>query len=243
MIRIAVVDDEMAAIDMIVSRVLNIQKNFDVEFQIDTYTEVEKLLNTLQAISYQALFLDLDMPEKSGFDISSVLRESGNEVPIIYITNRDDLMQQAFQYKVLGFVRKNNLEEELPLAVSCVLREIQKNSKKITVVSAQKQKKSRYELNISDIMYIESENHQTKIHLKNAAEIISTRETLNSYILQNGFKDFIQISSSCIVNYMHIFSIEKDTVILNNDEVLYISRRKTRTVKEQFLQLSRRPLI
>lgn len=176
------------------------------------------------------------MPNKSGFDISQHLRETEVELPIVYITNRDDLMQKAFQYKVLGFVRKNRLDEELPYAIESVLHEIQANTKTIMVVSAQK----KYNLKINDIMYIESENHNVNIHLNNQVNSIQVRETLNAYIENIGFKKFVQVSSSCIVNYEYIFSIEKDYVVLRNEEILYISRRRVKLVKEKFLYLSRR---
>lgn len=239
MFRVAILDDEPTAIESIVACFNNIQNNLNVIFQIDKFTTGRDLIETLHVISYEALFLDIDMPQDSGFVISKFLRENNNNIPIVYITNRDDLMQQAFQYKVLGFVRKNHLAEELQFAVECVIREIHKSAKRVTLISTEKNKKIKYEIAVSDILYVDSQNHQTIVHLINKTSIV-TREPLRSYILQKAFNDFIQISSSCIVNYVHIFSIETDTVVLKNQEILYISRRKKRIVKEQFLQLSRR---
>jgi DNA-binding LytR/AlgR family response regulator len=151
-------------------------------------------------------------------------------------------MQKAFQYKALGFVRKNHLVEELPFAVKCVLQEIHKATKCIVLISVQKNKKTKHEVVVSDILYIDTQNHQTTFHLANNTSVV-TRESLSSYTSQNAFQGFIQISSGCIVNHIHIYSIEKDTIILLNHEALYISRRRTKTVKEQFLQLSRRLIL
>ena len=183
------------------------------------------------------------MPKQSGFDISQSLRELGNNTPIVYITNRDDLMQKAFQYKVLGFVRKDKLQEELPFAISCVVQEIQKKNSHVMIFSAHRQKKEYYNLPISDILYIESENHQTKIYTVNKKDAIITRDTLRSYLEKEEFQGFIPISVSCIVNFEHIFSIEKDTLILDNKKILFISRRKIKSVKELFLQKTRRNII
>lgn len=243
MIRIAVVDDEPKAIDLIVRKIKEIEKQLGVTFEIDTFTSGSDLLNVFYANQYQSLLLDLDMPDKTGFDISAALRKSRNGIPIVYITNRDDLMQQAFQYKVLGFVRKNNLDQELPFAMTCIVQEIQNNLKTITVISSKRQQKCRYELNISDIIYIESEDHFTKIHVSTLKEPIITRESLSFYCEKEGFEDFIQINISCIVNYRFIFSIEKDELTLLDKSILYISRRKTKLVKEQFLHLTRRLIL
>ena len=139
MIRIAIVDDEPVAIETIAVTFKQIQNDLNVTFQIDKFTSGKELLDALHVTAYDALFLDIDMPQDSGFAISAFLRENSNNIPIVYITNRDDLTQQAFQYKVLGFVRKNHLTDELPFAVECVLQEIRKTAKSPVAASAQKE--------------------------------------------------------------------------------------------------------
>ena len=99
--------------------------------------------------------------------------DSRFQEPIVYITNRDDLMQKAFQYKVLGFVRKDKIQEELPFAISCVVQEIQKKNSHVMIFAAHRQKKEYYNLPVSDILYIESENHQTKIYTVSTKDAIT----------------------------------------------------------------------
>lgn len=249
MIRIAVVDDQPEAINMIVPIIKECQSDLSVEFEIHAFSDTSEFENTIQTVGYHAMFLDLEMPGKTGFDLSQSLRDKSDDIPIVYITNRDDLMQKAFQYKALGFVRKDKIKEELPFAVSCVVSEIKRKTNSIMIFSANRQKKERHDLLISDILYIESQHHQTKIHVYNrdnnkaTVDEIITREPLNFYANHVGFEDFIYISVSCIVNCDHIFSIEKDTLILDNDNTLYISRRKVKEVKDLFLQKSRRLII
>ena len=243
MIRIAVVDDQTEAISGILSVFQQWQTENHINFEIDTYTDTDVFCNAIFDKKYQVLFLDLDMPKQSGFDISQSLRELGNNTPIVYITNRDDLMQKAFQYKVLGFVRKDKIQEELPFAISCVVQEIQKKNNHVMIFAAHRQKKEYYNLLVSDILYIESENHQTKIYTVNKQDAIITRDTLRSYLEKEEFQGFIPISVSCIVNIEHIFSIEKDTLRLDNEKFLFISRRKIKSVKEMFQQKTRRYII
>lgn len=142
MIRIAIVDDQTEAISGILSVFQQWEKENHVYFEIDTYTDADLFCDAIFDKKYQALFLDLDMPKKSGFDISQFLRELGNNTPIVYITNRDDLMQKAFQYKVLGFVRKDKIQEELPFAISCVVQEIQKKNSHVMIFMTHRQKKN-----------------------------------------------------------------------------------------------------
>ena len=92
MIRIAIVDDEPVAIKTITVTFQQIQNDLNVTFQIDTFTSGKELLDALHVTAYDALFLDIDMPQDSGFAVSAFLRENSNNIPIVYITNRDDLM-------------------------------------------------------------------------------------------------------------------------------------------------------
>ena len=248
MIKIAVVDDQPEAINMIVPMIKECQAELSVEFEIYTFNDTAEFESTIQTVGYHALFLDLEMPEKTGFDLSQSLRDNADDVPIVYITNRDDLMQKAFQYKALGFVRKDKIKEELPFAISCVVNEVKRKTNNIVIFSTNRQKKERHDLLISDILYIESQHHQTTIHAYNrdndkVVYEITTREPLNFYANHVGFENFIYISVSCFVNCDHIFSIEKDTLILDDKHTLYISRRKVKEVKELFMQKSRRLII
>ena len=91
MIRIAVVDDEPAAIEAISVTFKQIQNDLNVTFQIDKFTSGKELLNSFHVTVYDALFLDIDMPQDSGFAVSAFLRENSNNIPIVYITNPSTL--------------------------------------------------------------------------------------------------------------------------------------------------------
>ena len=73
MIQIAIVDDQTEAISGILSVFQQWEKENHVYFEIDTYTDADLFCDAIFDKKYQALFLDLDMPKKSGFDISQFL--------------------------------------------------------------------------------------------------------------------------------------------------------------------------
>lgn len=68
-----------------------------------------------------------------------------------------------------------------------------------------KNKKTKYDVAVSDILYIDTLDRHITVHLNDKTSIV-TREPLNSYLVQKAFSGFIQISSSCIVNHVHIYS-------------------------------------
>ncbi|MCM1529712.1 MAG: LytTR family DNA-binding domain-containing protein [Alistipes sp.] len=239
MIRIAVVDDEEIAVEKISKIIKSHLSKSNVKHQIDVYTDPIKFLSDFFKLKFQILFIDLDMPIQSGFEISDKIRKVNENIPIVYITNRNDLVYQAFKYKAVGFIRKNVMDKELPDILDQVLKEIESHLHEISIVSSGK----LYQINIEDIIYVLSEDHNLLFHIRNQKDTLKMRGTLTSLTELISFSDFISISASCIVNYRYIFSIEKDCILLKNNENLYIPRRKVKEVKEDFLKLSRGNLI
>lgn len=239
MIRIAVVDDEEIAVEKIRKTIENYLNKLNVKCQINLYTDPDKFLSDFLKCKFQALFIDLDMPIQSGFEVSDKIRKLNVNVPIVYITNRNDLVYKAFKYKAVGFIRKSFIDKELPDILNQILKEIESHVHEISIVSSGK----LYQVNIEDIIYVFSEDHDLLFHICNKKEILKMRGTLTSLIELISFSDFISVSASCIVNYKYVFSIEKDCILLKNKEKLYIPRRKVKDVKEDFLKLSRGNLV
>ena len=129
--RLAVVDDEPGILKQI--PVLIRQFSPDIKIETDTFSSSSEFLSAYTSQKYDALFLDIDMPDMNGFALAEHLRHQSDLVPIVYITARDDLMIQAFRYKALGFVRKQFIESELPYAISTIMNEIHKDDDMIEV--------------------------------------------------------------------------------------------------------------
>lgn len=129
--RFAVVDDEPGILKQI--PVLIRQFSPDIIIEADTFSNSSDFLNTYTNQNYDALFLDIDMPDINGFALAEHLRNQNDLIPIVYITAKDDLIIQAFRYKALGFVRKQFIEKELPYALSTIMNEIHKDDDMIEV--------------------------------------------------------------------------------------------------------------
>ena len=71
MIHIAVVDDQTEAISGILSVFQQWENENHVNFEIDTYIDADLFCDAIFDKKYQALFLDLDMPKKSGLTFLS----------------------------------------------------------------------------------------------------------------------------------------------------------------------------
>ena len=93
-----------------------------------------------------------------------------------------------------------------------------------------------YSLNTNQIIYIES-------LVKNCRIVLTTQELLIQYRIKD-FEallkqyGFLRPHRSFLVNYRYIFSIQKNTLILDNKETIPLSRNRITTIKEEFITLN-----
>jgi len=97
-----------------------IESNYDVE----SYFDGEKALDAIGSGNYDMLLLDVNVPNISGFEILSYLREIGNTTPAIYITSLagiDDL-KKGFELGADDYLRKPFELEELNARIEHIIR-------------------------------------------------------------------------------------------------------------------------
>lgn len=60
-------------------------------FGVDTFTTAADGLNAFGSISYDAIILDLGLPDRDGLDLLRELRENGSSTPVLILTARDGI--------------------------------------------------------------------------------------------------------------------------------------------------------
>lgn len=237
--RFAVVDDEPGILKQFPGLIR--QFSPDIKIEADTFSSSSEFLSAYISKKYDALFLDIDMPDMNGFALTEHLRHLGDFVPIVYITARDDLMIQAFRYKALGFVRKEFIESELPYALSTIMNEVHKDDEMIEVTETRSQGGHIYNIYVNEIMYIENDRHNVTIHMTDKRKI-TIRSSLSYFSEHESFKHFVAISTGIIVN-LSLIELTEDAVCFPNGETLYISRRKKTSVRTAYLNNIKKVLI
>ncbi|WMJ85443.1 LytR/AlgR family response regulator transcription factor [Anaerocolumna sp. MB42-C2] len=229
-VQIAVCDDEKIFLEDLVSQIYTQFSEKGNEIHINSFLDGKKLLEASDKIPFDVLFLDIEMPGLSGIEVAEKVRVTNPFVSIIFITNRDDLVFQSIRYKPFRFIRKPWLKEELPEAIEAIINKIKNDNLYYTVSFNNSTKQIR----ITDIMYIESYKHD--IYL--CTEDNKYRIKSNLHKIEKEFEvyGFIRVHSGYLVNYRYIYSIDKTKVILNNKDMVPISRYRLETVKQK-LQL------
>ena len=234
MIRIAIVDDEADILQYISGKVKETLEKLKYSAGLESYLSSNELLEQNRIQNFDIVFLDLEMPEPDGMQTAQIIRENYPNVIIAIVTNRDDLVFNAFQYDVSAFIRKKHFETEIEKVVERLYKKA-KNKRSGYVLKTASGEKS---FGINDIVYIESENHNVYLYDKSGKKIkiFYTLEKLSNILSE---EIFIRCHSGIIVSCQYIFSINKDNIELINDISVPLSRSRRKEVKSRFQRFMR----
>ena len=106
-LRLLVVDDDL--VDRLAIRRSVEQSGLDAS--IDEASDATEALAKVSTGAFDCLLMDQDLPGMSGVDLARQLRETGNLVPIVFVTGRQDeeLLERAIAAGITDFIPKGDL--------------------------------------------------------------------------------------------------------------------------------------
>lgn len=232
--RIAICDDDKNELEYVYTVICENFKQKNILCESKKYISAISLLEDNEKEPFDAIFLDLDMQEISGMDVASQINKSNEFTEIIFVTNHDELVYKAYRFKALGFVRKKYLQDEIDEIVDLLIKSVNEKQRYIVLSDCDTEKK----YHIEDIIFMKSEDHYVDIATRQEHFLI--RESLVELEKQYSTYGFIRIHSRYLVNFRHIYSIEKNMIVLDNREQLPMSRNRIKFVKEEFQRYVRR---
>lgn len=242
MLKIAICDDELLVANQI-SR--NISKEFsklNIKTDIQVYSDGIKLLSDFNKNPFDILFLDIFMPRPSGFDIAREIRIENNECYIIFITSKDDLVYDSFDYQPFQFIRKEEAYEPdisknnhvIKSIQNTVLRLVQDICGNQRLILQDDNQKQTY-IFPKEIEYIESDKHYLRYHLRDG-NIMTERANISDRCAELSNLGFTRIQKKYAVNlsYVKQFDNEYGQVIMISGKKLPLSRVYKPEAKESF---------
>lgn len=212
----------------------------DLDYSIHIFSPIKGVEAKLQdRVVYPecdryALFLLSWNIREEAFEIAETLWNKEPALPIIFVAQEAEDVFFALSYPFFHIVRIYALEQDLQAAVRKMERLRPLMPENITFRYGTRILK----LSRKDILYLDSDHHDIKIHMEAKNEW--TTETLTECEKRLRNRGFIRIHKSYLVNMYHISQLEKDSLLLSNQERLYISRYRYAEVKLQFETFIRR---
>lgn len=238
MFRIAIIDDDKAALSIVSSAVDTFFKEKNIEYNITSFYNPLNYLATIKEENFNLIFLDIDMPEKNGLSVAEETLSINKNTHIIFLSQREDLVFECLAIHPFGFIRKSNLINDFTLMMNQFYNYYLSNNEggnKIEFV----EKNRTVSFKINEIVYISSDrNYQDIVTKDNKIETI--RIPLST--LENKLKDdgFIRVHKCYIVNQSYIRIISNEEIKLTNDVTIPLSKKRRDEVIKEYLAYSRK---
>lgn len=190
-----------------------------------------------------AIFLDVQMPDGTGFNL---LEQAGKiNFKVIFVSAYDSFAMQAFKFSALDYLQKPVDPDLLIDACSRLVKSesrYEEINKKLEVLLGNMNSFEKIALptmdgiifvKIRDITRCESDNNYTNIFLNNGQKIIVSK-TLKEYDDMLTPFNFFRIHKSYLINLAYLQRYKKGeggSVIMEDGAELEVSRRR----KEEFL--------
>ena len=233
--RALVIDDERLARKELI-KLLEDFPEVEILAEAANADEAFELINSLNP---DLLFLDIQMPGKTGFELLEMLDSVPN---VIFTTAYDEYALKAFEVNALDYLLK-------PIQLDRLNETITKLEPPKPEVAEEKEKKlglsdqvfvkdgdKCWFVSLKDIRYFESDGNYIKVFFDNFKPMI--HKSLNALDEKLNDRDFFRASRKHIINLSWVESIEPWfngglMVKLKGDDKVEVSRRQAAKFKEK----------
>ncbi|HRH34121.1 MAG TPA: LytTR family DNA-binding domain-containing protein [Catalimonadaceae bacterium] len=198
---------------------------------LGTATNVLSAWNDLKSLKPDVIFLDVRMPDYSGFEFLDQLERT--DVEIVFVTGYEEFALKAIKREAADYLLKPIDVDELKAALERVeKRLLQKQPTDLGTEEIQVQVHQREKVIVvssSKILWIEADGNYTVLGMEDGERHTLPRTLKELEIQLEAIQSFIRIHRSLIVNLSHLISYSKTDpclLKLKGGHEFEISRRK-----------------
>lgn len=241
MIKAVIIDDERKAAEVLDYKLKDL--NLEIQVLAKIY-DPEEAISFLNLNEVDLVFLDIEMPVKSGFDVLKGL--SNLDFEIIFVTGYQNYAIQAIQFSAIGYILKPVDEDDLILAIKHAKIKIEEKISKIrnqnlldNLIASNNDKKigvpTMYGLefvSLHNIIRCEGLQKCTKVVVESSKNIISSYN-IGEFIKLLDQYNFFATHKSHLINLSRIKKYLKEgTIHMEDGSVVPLARRR----KQLFLE-------
>jgi two-component system LytT family response regulator len=245
MLRAVIVEDEKKSQDTLITMLNRYCHQVDI---VGVTDGVESGLKLIPGLQPDLLFLDIQMPDGSGFKLLELLGDRSFQV--IFVTAFDQYAIKAIRYSALDYLLKPIIPEELVRAVEKaeqkkrsdqmnehirVLLENVRSSAEKPVKIVLSTTEQIYVVDIDTIIRCESDNYYTRFYFTTGKSLLVSK-TLKEFEELLKDHDFIRPHKSHLVNLNFIRGYQRQEsgqILMTDGSTIPVSRRK----REQVLRI------
>lgn len=180
-------------------------KKFNPSLCVSTFSAAVDLLLAFEQVSYDIVFMDIEMPSPNGFEVAQILRKRANPPLVIFVTKSNS-------YTILGYgvafryLAKPITYESLTSVLALAIKEREPSKISFSCEGM------CHVLVVKDIIYCETLDHILTVYTRDAC--YSSRASMSELMSQLPSEDFTQPHKSYLVNLNYVQSVGTNSVSL-----------------------------
>ena len=225
MIRIALVEDDPAYAEQLLSYLKEYEKESKERISVQTFSDGEDIVTEYRA-DYDIILMDVEMKFMDGMSAAEEIRKIDTEVVIIFITNMAQYAIRGYAVDALDYVLKPVSYFAFSQRLNRAISRMKKRETKIIMVNM---KGGMVRINVANIYYIESQGHTLILHTilgkyETTGKMKEMEEKLSEMNFCRGNKGYL-------INLQHVERIQ-DGCALVKGENLTLSRARRKVFME-----------
>ena len=227
-------DDDNVFLDKLETRIRGMCQKHGIAVGMERYDSSKKMLEGLKDLDTVPVFLiDIDMPEVNGFAVASFLKKWNRECCIGFVSNKDELVFQAFAYHPFFFIRKMHLDEELEPQ----LLELQKKmGVKVPKIELQTGRQT-VEVALDTIWFVESEKNYLLFYREKDERGDAVRARMKIAEAEKELEPhgFVRTHKGYLVNMNYVYRLRENEILLLNGKHVPVSRSYLNQVRMKIM--------
>ena len=202
----------------------------NIEYEI--FTSGDDLIHYMERenVTFNILFMDIEMPGRNGIETSAYVREKDKNALIIFITDHKEYVYEVFDVLPFRFLIKPVTREALNL----VMKKAFEHFNLTKQVFFFKQNKTQLQVAFDEIIYFEG--NLRKVRLVTTGGEYDFYGKISEVVKKLDGNLFLQIHNSYIVNMDQIRKISESVVLLKSGTTLPISKKYREYVRQKHIQ-------
>lgn len=221
MIRIALVEDDPAYAEQLLSYLKEYEKESKERISVQTFSDGEDIVTEYRA-DYDIILMDVEMKFMDGMSAAEEIRKMDTEVVIIFITNMPQYAIQGYKVNALDYILKPISYFSFSESMVRALAKVKAPEKEyITIVLKGGKKK----LDVARICYVEVQDHVLIYHTLDGD--FETKGTMRDTDNQFDPRKYFRCNRCYLVNLEFVETYQGSDIMVNGDTIqVSRSRRK-----------------
>lgn len=236
MLRIAVCDDNNVSCVSIEKIVKSAFERLMIKVRTVTHLNGITLMKDHCREPFDIIFLDIDMPEMTGFDVAETLRKNFSKCIIIFITSHSELVYESLDFQPFHFIRKScsiPLSESIPKVIEKLADHMQINER----IILEDDISGRCAVHYDEIIFIKGDRHYVEYHIVGKEEPVRMRGTMKECEEKFSRNNFVKIHKSYILNLKYLRTInlsDSDITLKTGGRRLPMGRSFKKSIDEKY---------